>query len=382
VPEPIRVSHVMLMSERAGIYPISGLENHLLTLLPALAREAVDVEFIVLTYGIGPELDARLAALRMQGVAVTLVTLAYRRNWRWLGLRRLEQAARLRSLLASRRDRLIHLHVDLVLAGLVLPGRQGAGALFTVHNDDPWLLRPFWRLWLRWLNRQLAHTIAISEQVRRHWLAASGVAPARVTTIHYGLEPPVEQADPAALRARYHIPAGRFVVGFVGRLAPQKNLPLLLKALKRLPRAHAVIVGAGENRAALEQQARDLALDNVQFLGRVPGAAELMPAFDLLCLPSRHEGLGLVLVEAMLREVPVAGSQAGAIPEILGQGQYGLLFDPEDAGALAATLDAAACNASGIAEMARRALVYARETFSLEAMTQRTLAVYRSLLPG
>lgn len=382
MPEPIRVSHVMLMSERAGIYPISGLENHLLTLLPELARNDVDVEFIVLTYGLGPELEARLAELSMHGVAVNVVKLAHRRNWRWLGLRRLEQAARLRSLLASRHDRLIHLHIDLVLAGLVLPGRQAAGALFTLHNDDPWLLRPFWRLWLHWLNRHLAHTIAISEQVRRHWLAASGEAPGRVTTIYYGLEQPGGRADRAALRARYHIPAGRYVVGFVGRLTPQKNLPLLLNALKRLPQAHAVIVGAGEERAALEQQVRELALDNVQFLGRVPGAAELMPAFDLLCLPSRHEGLGLVLVEAMLREVPVAGSRAGAIPEILGQGKYGLLFDPKDAGALAATLDAAARDARGQAGMAHRALAYARETFSLEAMTRRTLAVYRSLVPG
>jgi hypothetical protein len=164
----------MLMSERAGTYPISGLENHLLVLLPALARAGVDVEFILLTYGVGPELDAAIAALRNQDVKVTVVALAHQRNWRWLGIRRLAQAARLRALLASRRDRLIHLHIDLVLAGLVLFGRRRAGAIFTLHNDDPWLLRPFWRVWLRWLQGRLAHTIAISEQVRRHWLDRAG----------------------------------------------------------------------------------------------------------------------------------------------------------------------------------------------------------------
>jgi glycosyltransferase involved in cell wall biosynthesis len=105
-----------------------------------------------------------------------------------------------------------------------------------------------------------------------------------------------------------------------------------------------------------------------------------MPAFDLLCLPSQHEGLGLVLVEAMLRQVPVAGSRAGAIPEILGNGEYGLLFEAGDPGALAATLEAAADDNRGLAERAERALAHARETFSVETMTRRTLAVYRAAL--
>jgi glycosyltransferase involved in cell wall biosynthesis len=380
VAELIRVSHVTLMSERAGMYPISGLENHLFTLMPALAREGVDVELILLTYGIGPELGPRLAAIQSEGVKVTRVSMAHKRSWRWLGLRRLEQATRLRLLLAARRDRLVHLHIDLLLAGLVLPGRRGCGALFTVHNDDPWLLKPFWRLWLRWLSKHLAHTIAITERVRQHWLTASGAAPERVTTVYYGLEPPSSRVEPVEARKGLNVPPGRFIVGYVGRLAPQKNVALFLSALKRLPEVQGIVVGAGEDQLALEQQARDLALGNIQFLGRIPNAAELMPAFDLLCLPSRHEGLGLVLVEAMLREVPVAGSRAGAIPEILGQGQYGLLFDADDAGSLAETLQRAALDTQGLAEMAERALAYARETFSVDVMTRRTLAVYRSLL--
>jgi glycosyltransferase involved in cell wall biosynthesis len=368
------------MSERHGVYPISGMENHLFSLLPALADEAVDVELILLTFGTGPELEARLGRLRSRGVTITVVGLSHQRSWRWLGIRRLEQAAQLRALLAARGNRLIHLHTDLLLAGWVLLVRRGVGALFTLHNDDPWLLRPFWRIWLRWLSRHLVHTIAISERVRQHWLAASGAAPASVTTIYYGLEMPTGRSDPAALRARYRIPGDRFVVGFVGRLAPQKNVPLLLEALKRLPGLHGVIVGAGEEQRALELRARELSLANVQFLGRVPDAAEMMPAFDLMCLPSRHEGLGLVLVEAMLRQVPVAGSRAGAIPEILGQGQYGLLFDPADPAALAAALDSAAGDRPGLAGRAQRALAYARETFSIESMTRRTLAVYHAVL--
>ena len=63
-----------------------------------------------------------------------------------------------------------------------------------------------------------------------------------------------------------------------------------------------------------------------------------MPGFDVLCLPSRWEGLGLVLVEAMLRGVPVVGSRAGAIPEALGHGAYGVLFEPGDEDGLVAAI--------------------------------------------
>lgn len=374
----IKVSHVMFMSELPGIYPFSGMENHLMILLPALRRQGVDVEFIVMTWNIGPELAARLAELEAHGVKVTILSCSRARQWRWLGLRRLEQAARLRPLLVQRRDRIIHSHLDLGLTGLAIWAARCPRVVLSLHSDDPWWVNLEWRPWLRWLDRWVGHYIAISERVRQHFMAASEAGPKKVSKIYYGLElKPI--ASPQEIRQAHQIPSHRFVVGFVGRLAPEKNVPLLIAALKQLPDMHGVIVGDGELRQELQALADSSSPQNIQFLGRQPNAADLMPAFDVLCLPSHYEGLGLVLLEAMLRRVGIIGSRAGAIPEILGEGQYGLLFPSGDVAGLIEAIQLAQRERALMAEMVERAFAYAQRTFTVEAMTKQTIEVYERL---
>jgi glycosyltransferase involved in cell wall biosynthesis len=375
----IRVSHLMFMSELPGIYPFSGLENHLMILLPALHRQRVDVEFIVMTWNIGPEMTARLAELEAQGVTVTILPCSPARQWRWLGLRRLEQAARLRPLLVQRRERIIHSHLDLMLTGVAIWAARCPRVVMSIHNDPPWLMNVAWRVWLRWMDRRVSHYIAISERVRHHYLTASGVAPEKVSKIYYGLTLKPVTSTSQEIRRTYQIPADRFVVGFVGRLAPQKNLPLLIAALEQLPDVHGVIIGDGELRQQLQTLVQSKGLRNVQFLGRQPDATEIIPGFDVLCLPSHFEGLGLVLVEAMLRRVGVIGSRAGAIPEILGEGQYGLLFQAGDVAGLIEAIKFAQREQAYMAEMVERAFEYAQRTFGVETMVKQILKVYEKM---
>jgi glycosyltransferase involved in cell wall biosynthesis len=101
-----------------------------------------------------------------------------------------------------------------------------------------------------------------------------------------------------------------------------------------------------------------------------------MSAFDVLCLPSQWEGLGLVLLEAMLRRVAIVGSSAGAIPEVLGGGKFGYLFRAGDAGSLANALTLAHDDVQGRKALAERAYHHARESFSVDEMVRRTIAVY------
>jgi glycosyltransferase involved in cell wall biosynthesis len=363
------VAHLINLNETPANPPFSGAENHLWVLLPALAAAGVPVELIVLLQATGPAIEARLAELTAAGIGVHRVP--YRRRVDPVAV------ARLRARLAERRPRILHTHMlpaDLHggLAARLVPG---VAVVSTVHNDEPRYLRPGWCHLVRATAGLAAHHVAISERVRRYLVDGLGLAPGRVSVIHYGIPPPREIVGARArARAELGIAADAFAVGFVGRLVPQKNVDLLVAAMARLPEARCVIVGDGPLRAALAVQAARC--PNVTLVGHRPHAEALMPGLDVLCLPSRWEGLGLVLVEAMLRGVPVVGSRAGAIPEVLGDGAYGVLFEPGDEEGLVAAIARARVDGP---ELAARALAHAREAFSVDRMVARTLAVYDGL---
>jgi glycosyltransferase involved in cell wall biosynthesis len=358
------VIHFINLKETPTYAPFSGAENHLWELLPELRAAGLRVELGVLLQATGPRIQAKLAELRAQGIEAHCFP--YHHPYDPLCLASLQRH------LAPRRNWIVHTHlIPSDLYGKPAAWLAGcARVVSTVHNDEPKYLRPGWFQLMRLMDRLTRHHIAISAMVQRY-LHQVRVAPEKVTVIPYGVRPPAVIGKRAALRARLALPADRFVIGFVGRLVEQKNVGLLIAAMAHMPEAVCAIVGHGDLRKPLEQQA--VGLSNVRFLGHQPQAEDLMPAFDVLCLPSRWEGLGLVLIEAMLRGVPVIGSRAGAIPEVLGHGQYGVLFDPDDVEGVVSAVNAV--RASG-AEIATRAAQYARETFTVEKMVERTLGVY------
>jgi glycosyltransferase involved in cell wall biosynthesis len=118
-------------------------------------------------------------------------------------------------------------------------------------------------------------------------------------------------------------PADRFVVGFVGRLSPEKNIPVVLACAKAMPDAMFVVVGDGPQASVLERMASGLG--NVYFAGRRTDVARFHAAFDVLLLPSTMEGLPLTALEAMASGTPVVASRIGALPEIVADGVNGFL---------------------------------------------------------
>jgi glycosyltransferase involved in cell wall biosynthesis len=166
----------------------------------------------------------------------------------------------------------------------------------------------------------------------------------------------------------------RLVVGSVGRLDRVKGHDVLVRALAKLPDADATIVGAGADRDALLALAADLGLpDRV----RLPGATDRVPAalagFDVYCQPSRYEGLGLALIEAMLAGLPCVASRVGGIPEVLGD--CGLLVPPDDPDALADALAVLADDPGLRASLGARARRRARAEFGVARMA----AAYQEL---
>jgi glycosyltransferase involved in cell wall biosynthesis len=122
----------------------------------------------------------------------------------------------------------------------------------------------------------------------------------------------------------FHIPKD-FVVGFVGRLSPEKNLPTILQCARSMPDTSFVIIGDGPQKTALTQIASKLR--NVFFIGKRNDVEKFYPAFDALILTSAMEGMPLVALEAMTSGTPVVAPNVGAIPEIVKHGINGFIAE-------------------------------------------------------
>ncbi|MFA5048806.1 MAG: glycosyltransferase [Patescibacteria group bacterium] len=123
---------------------------------------------------------------------------------------------------------------------------------------------------------------------------------------------------------QYGIPDG-FTVGFVGRLSPEKNIPVIFQCAKNMPDISFVFVGNGPQEMALRQIAAPL--KNIFFVGKQTNVEKYYAAFDVLMLPSIMEGMPLVILEAMSVGTPVIASNVGAISEIIKDGVNGFLLN-------------------------------------------------------
>ena len=201
-------------------------------------------------------------------------------------------------------------------------------------------------------------------------VAGWGVAKARLRIIPNAVEPPPTPAAAAELRARLGIASSERLVVTVARLTPWKRVDLVIGAVARLrgegPPPRLVIVGDGEERAALVRQAAALGLrDTVRFVGEVPqpDVAAYLGAADAFALASTYEGFSHVLLEAMAAQAPVVATAVGGNREVITSGENGLLAPPNDADALAEAL--------------RRVLDDSVLAARLRAGGARTLAAYR-----
>jgi glycogen synthase len=217
--------------------------------------------------------------------------------------------------------------------------------------------------WIEHATVRRADAVVVLTQRTAAALRADGVPAERIRVIPSGFEPALFAAAPDdALPG-----VGRPRVGYLGRLAPQKRVDLLVRAFTRMRTpARLVIVGDGRDRAAVRRLvAGSPAADRITLAGFVPHAAvpAVLSSLDVLVLPSEYEELGSVLVEAMAAGLPVVATRVDGIPEVVSDGETGVLVPPGDVDALAAALDRVAGDAGLRARLAacarRRAGRYA-----------------------
>lgn len=167
----------------------------------------------------------------------------------------------------------------------------------------------------------------------------------------------------------------------VSRLAPQKDLPTMLRALRLLP-ANVVlgIVGDGAERPSLERMARAFGVgDRAMFLGFKDDAVDYVSAADVFCLSSLWEARALAAQEAILLGVPVVATNVGGMPELLEDGVSGRLVPSRDPGALAAALSEVLSSPEAARGLARVAAERLGERSSREGMLARIAGLYGSM---
>lgn len=232
-----------------------------------------------------------------------------------------------------------------------------------------------------WLNRRMyrsaAAVVAISEAIRVALARLDARLPASVIpSASAGL--PVRLGNVERLRDSF---GGSFVVGHVGALDDSHKGQLQIIRLARdwqaaRPGVRFVLVGAGRDEAMLREAARGL--PNVLFTGEVTNVGDYLAAFDIFVYPSRHEGLGSILLDALDAGLPVVATAVGGIPEVITDGENGRLVAPDDSVAFAAAVAAFVDDAGLRARVAAANRDRARQ-FSPAAMTGRYERLYREL---
>ncbi|MBI4419527.1 MAG: glycosyltransferase [Gemmatimonadetes bacterium] len=275
------------------------------------------------------------------------------------------------------------------LAGALAISRSRVPLVVTSHGTDLALARRFPPLrWLsRWVGRRAAALVGVSHAVVEG-AEALGIGGPRVRFIPLGVStgtPPADPAESAELR-RFRERRG-FGVVYVGRLVPGKSVETLLHALAALQRrgrtVAAALVGSGPEQPGLEALARSLGLTGAVFVGAQPPAVatQWTAAAHALVLPSRSEGRGIVILEAMALGVPAVACDIPGPKELIRHQETGMLFPSGDAAALAACLEQLMDDDGRRREMGRRARAFVvAANLTAEQSARAHVELYRELL--
>ena len=351
-----------------------GGEAQTLYLAEGLERRGVRSLLVVPP---GCPLERKAKAL---GIAVSAVPM--RGEWDFAAARRIAALARRHGagVLHYHTAHAVSLGLLASLGGARRPAVAARRVSFRIRGSVLGRLKYTWRV---------DRVIAVSEAIRR-LLIRQGIRAERVVTIHSGIDPKrFAGGDRERFRASLRGPAagwprGAWIVGTAAHLAAHKGIDLFLDAAAlasgELPEARFVVLGRGEQEAALRERAARLGLqDRLLFAGFRDDMPDVMAGLDLFVLASTSgEGSPAVLKEAMAAGVPVAAAGLDGVEEIIEDARHGLLTPPGDAKALAR----AVVNLSRDGDLRRRLAGAARsrvEDFTIDRMVDRNLEVYASL---
>ena len=363
----MRVVYVSTI-ERGG--PISHLQG----LVPRVAADGVDVHVICAAEDVAD-------SFRKLGVDTTVFPLRHKLD--------VAGAWKLGPLLDAD---VVHTH-DRRGGLLVRPQarRRGARAVHTLHGlpeaiavrvgrtsvsrppgvsrwHEAWFLHGYLRI-----ERLLARfgPVIVPSEALRKFLVGHGMAPARLRVVHTGIEPAASRR-PAS--------SGPLRVATAANLEHWKGVDVLLDACGRVDgQVHVDVYGAGSEQAALERQVEELGID-AEFHGFVDDLRSRLRAADVFALPSRGDNVPVSVLEAMAEGVPVVATRVGGIPELVADGESGILVEPDDAAGLAAALGRLAADDALRSRLGEGGHTRVQQQFDPADAARRVVAVYEELL--
>jgi glycosyltransferase involved in cell wall biosynthesis len=265
---------------------------------------------------------------------------------------------------------------------LGIPAVYTPNAFATQDRGLPGWQRSFYGRVERWLARRTDAIIAVSHDEADHAREHLQIDPKKLHVIPNGIDA-IDFPSKESARSRLGIAPGELVVGFVGRLAPQKAPDVMLRSFatvaREAPHVRLVMIGNGPLETETARLVDQLGLaPRVLLLGDVV-ATQVMPAFDLFCLSSRYEGLPYVLLEALAAGLPIVSTRVEGASMCITHEENGLLVPIDEPAALAAALLRVAkddaLRSQFAAASSRRA-----DRFTCRQMVDDVLAVYQQVL--
>ena len=251
--------------------------------------------------------------------------------------------------------------------------------------------QPRRRIWFRRLAFELAdRVLSVSNQLKELHAQQTGFRADKITVIHNGVDHRRFFFDPAtraSVRAELGLSNDEVCIGCVGNLVPVKDHMTLLRAVAGLPRTctswRLLIIGAGPELPRLTEfiRAHPALEQRVSLLGLSHRVPDLLRAMDVYVLSSVAEGISNSLLEAMATGLPVAVTDAGGNPEVVVDGQSGLVFRVGDVQQLTEHLLLLGNSKDLRMELGHNALRRVRDDFSIDSMVRKYAQVYESLAP-
>lgn len=377
-PRPV-ATRVLLVSSRAS----GGLARHVSALLAALPAPEYELAVACDPEGLIAD-TARALSLPVYGVSFQQTART---------TRAMLAAWHLSAVISGFRANLVHTHS--YQAGLVgavsVPLSRPARLIATIHGFPPApqegeAPNAGARMAVRMIVGRAARVIAVSEALRTEILGLRPEAAEKLVMIPNGVDVRTEpKLTVNEARATFGLQPDIPLVGLVARLAPRKGIAEFLHAAQliadRAPEAHFVLVGDGPLRTEAEALVAELGLaGRMHLLGYLDSVRNLLWALDVLAVSSLSEGSSISAMEAMALGKPVVGTAVGGVPEVIVDGDTGLLVPPGDPQALAEAVCALLADPGRARSMGERGRQRAAAHFDIEMMLQRTKEVYADVL--